>query len=118
VRGISERAIASRFLDELPREHVQFSDQSGWQEAGWDIPGGVRGERAGAAASPSRGVSGGRSSVQGFRVGMRVRHPQFGLGEIIGLTGGGDARAQVRFRDVGVKTLVLQYARLEKVGGE
>jgi DNA helicase-2/ATP-dependent DNA helicase PcrA len=49
---------------------------------------------------------------------MRVRHPQFGLGEIIGLTGGGDARAQVRFRDVGVKTLVLQYARLEKVGGE
>lgn len=119
VRGISERAIASRFLDELPREHVQLSDQSGWQEAGWDVPGASRGDRPGAASSSPRGGSGGgNSSVQGFRVGMRVRHPQFGLGEIIGLTGGGDARAQVKFREVGVKTLVLQYARLEKLGGE
>lgn len=114
VRGISEHTIASRFLSELPRDHVQVSDQSGWQEAGWDIPGAspARDRPSASAASSSAGRS---AAVQGFRVGMRVRHPQFGLGEIIGLNGGQDARAQVRFREVGVKTLVLQYARLERI---
>ena len=28
VRGITERTMTSRFIDELPREHVQLSDQS------------------------------------------------------------------------------------------
>jgi hypothetical protein len=44
-----------------------------------------------------------------------VRHPQFGIGRVEGVTGGAGARAQIRFRDVGIKTLVLEYARLELI---
>ena len=44
-----------------------------------------------------------------------VRHPQFGLGKVASISGGHDARAQVAFRQAGLKTLVLAYARLERV---
>jgi len=50
-------------------------------------------------------------------VGVMVRHPQFGLGRIESITPGQDARARIAFRQVGAKTLVLQYARLERVEG-
>ncbi len=40
VRGVPERTISSRFLEELPAEHVLKSDQAGWQEPGWDEDGG------------------------------------------------------------------------------
>lgn len=94
IRGRSERTIPSRFLDELPREHVRVSDQS---EAWEDFDGGFGGG----------GDSGGS---RGLPAGSRVRHPQFGVGEVLSVEGG--MRAKIRFRDVGVKTLVLEYARL------
>ncbi len=48
---------------------------------------------------------------------MRVRHPQFGVGTIENISSGMDARAQIKFREAGMKTLVLQYARLERIDG-
>jgi hypothetical protein len=42
-----------------------------------------------------------------------VRHPRFGVGKIVNVTSGSNARAKIDFRTVGVKTLVLEYARLE-----
>ncbi len=121
VRGLTERAIASRFIDELPREHVSISDQSEWNEAGWD------GDRSDRPAAARRGGGGGSDSTsrgsvtdsrgQRLSVGVRVRHPQFGIGEVVSVNGGVDARAQVKFREVGIKTLVLQYARLELISG-
>ena len=112
VRGISERSMTSRFLEELPREHVTVSDQGEWSEAGWDRPSASTGTRSGTTTSTARVRD---SRGQTLTIGVRVRHPQFGVGEVVGITGGGDARAQVRFRDVGVKTLVLEYARLERL---
>ena len=44
-----------------------------------------------------------------------VRHPQFGLGKVMSVSGGSNARAQIQFKDVGTKTLVLEYARLERL---
>ena len=47
---------------------------------------------------------------------MTVRHSQFGRGTILAIHGAGsNARARVRFQRVGVKTLVLEFARLEIV---
>lgn len=131
VRGITERAIESRFLSELPREHVNMSDQAGFSEPGWDrdaetggtggggrdgprfVPDGSEGLRA------SRGRSAGAKDSRGapLMVGSMVRHPQFGVGRVASITMGQDARATVNFRSVGTKTLVLQYARLEVVEG-
>ncbi|MGF1529425.1 MAG: DNA helicase II [Candidatus Competibacterales bacterium] len=50
----------------------------------------------------------------GLRPGQRVRHPKFGEGVVRALEGrGSGARAQVSFKTVGSKWLVLAYAKLE-----
>ncbi len=53
---------------------------------------------------------------EALRPGTLVRHPQFGLGRVLELRPGGpQARARIEFNTVGTKTLILQYARLERV---
>ncbi|MFG0259757.1 MAG: hypothetical protein ACF8LK_05315, partial [Phycisphaerales bacterium JB041] len=49
-------------------------------------------------------------------VGSKVRHPQFGVGQVMSLEGGASIRAKIKFQHVGVKTLVLEYARLTRLG--
>lgn len=49
-----------------------------------------------------------------WTVGMRVRHPMFGVGRIIGLSGvGSQAKAMVEFSNGQRKQLMLAFARLE-----
>jgi len=51
-----------------------------------------------------------------YRTGMRVKHPMFGVGTIVGLAGvGAQAKATVQFSNGARKQLMLQYARLEIV---
>ncbi len=109
IRGVPERTIPSRFLGELGRGHVTVSDES--DELGeLDEFTHRGGPRAGATGTPAP-----NGLAAKFPVGSRVRHPQFGLGEVVSVTGGLQARAQIRFHDVGVKTLILEYARLQRV---
>lgn len=138
-RGLMERTIPSRFLGELPKGGVSVSDLSdegagyggafdddGVGGAGDETPvwGKTRGsfttEAKWGAGGASRGGRGGGSGAGGsvpgvaFPVGSMVRHPQFGVGRVESITGiGANTRARISFRDVGPKTLVLQYARLE-----
>ncbi len=114
IRGLSERTISSRFLDELNDQHTSVKDMAdvfaGLEETEWsgrDFEG-ARRERLSGPPDP-----GSRSGT--LRAGVRVRHPQFGLGTIRSIIAGGNARAVVDFPAVGTKTLVLQYARLEQV---
>ena len=99
-RGMTDRTIPSRFLEELDREHAIFSDQAGIEDE-WEAPpvetrvGKGRAQRAG-----------------GLSEGAVVRHPRFGMGTVVEA---GSGRVRVNFRDVGLKTLVLEYARLEVV---
>lgn len=117
IRGVPERTIQSRFLEELPREHVTFSEQAdAFRDSdpfGDDFAddGGGTGSRP---TSDRRRVdqSGRSGGVGGLSSGSRVRHPQFGDGVVVTVTGGLGARATVKFASVGTKTLVLQYARL------
>ncbi len=114
MRGMSERTIPSRFLSELPAEHVSvrnmsdvsggLGDEWGEQHDSGDI------EFSDAARAPSR-----PKLNAPFPVGCEVRHPQFGLGKVQAVTGGANARVTVAFRGLGVKTLVLEYARLTRV---
>ncbi|HMN40579.1 MAG TPA: UvrD-helicase domain-containing protein [Phycisphaerales bacterium] len=127
IRGITERTIESRFLHELPRAHITMSDQSGFNEPGWDnLEDRVqRSRESGPRFVPDESSRSSRGKVSGpkdsrgqpLAVGVMVRHPQFGLGRIASITSGQDARARIEFRQVGPKTLVLQYARLERVEG-
>ena len=138
-RGMPERTIPSRFLGELPEGGVVVSDQSdalrGLEEfmegGGGGVGGGVRqnrraqqqgtwddfdfdqtGEERLERARGRGGNAGGGGSGEP-RVGARVRHPQFGVGTVVEVSGlGRNRRARIQFADVGTKTLVLEHARL------
>ncbi len=110
--------IASRFLDELPRDLLQWlSPQRRRTGGAIDVDPSEWGERAapyvpahGHAAPPPSA----RDATSGWRIGQSVRHAKFGIGIIIDAEGrGGDARVQVNFREVGVKWLALEYAKLD-----
>jgi DNA helicase-2/ATP-dependent DNA helicase PcrA len=102
-RGQSVRAAPSRFLSEIPASLLRVDDR-----ARGPAPEGAgdAGTRRDAATGATRGAG------PAYRAGVRVRHPQFGVGEIVSVTPGRSPKAVVRFRDAGTKTLILEYARL------
>ncbi len=126
VRGVPERTIESRFIEELGAEHVQRTDLSDdWDDFDQtddapraarprhDMPTGTLGQidttpTSLNASAPSVGFD--------FPVGSLVRHPQFGPGKVLSVSRGRYARARVKFRDAGEKTLILEYARLTRIG--
>ena len=111
--------IASRFLDELPRELVQWLSPQRLRTGGRaiDVDPSEWGARIAAITPASGSVTNAqerRDLLPGWRVGQTVRHTKFGVGIIVGAEGrGGDARVQVNFREAGVKWLALEYAKLE-----
>jgi DNA helicase-2/ATP-dependent DNA helicase PcrA len=107
LHGQTRYNIVSRFLDEIPRELVQWlSPQTRRSAYSMDT--------AEWGAVPSRPQT--TPPAPAWRIGQSVRHAKFGVGVIIEAEGrGDDARVQVNFRDAGVKWLALEYARLEKV---
>ncbi len=53
-----------------------------------------------------------------LRAGDRVRHQKFGDGVVVDVRGaGGDAFVTVQFDDVGRKSIMLNYAKMEKLDG-
>ena len=135
LHGQTRYAMRSRFLDEIPQEHLKWLSpkvrvpvSEGWgsnagaRENTWS--GAYR--RGDAYGRPSSGTaaprvprsltSGVTVGEQHFRIGQGVRHQKFGDGTIISLSGmGQDAQAQIQFRDAGTKTLALGIARLEVI---
>jgi DNA helicase-2/ATP-dependent DNA helicase PcrA len=130
----------SRFLSEIPDALVQrydfvgygpsyggsrgYGDRdaafSGRRGAGtYASPYGDRRVTRGPSARPEGPVSRPEdedqsSHASGVRLGMRVRHPQFGAGTVIGLEDhGDDVKLTVRFGGVGVKRLLGRYAKLQ-----
>ncbi|HVS72170.1 MAG TPA: UvrD-helicase domain-containing protein [Phycisphaerae bacterium] len=143
IRGQTERTVESQFLNEMPAECFEEIDLTGDDEGVGSL--GYRDEAsyarraqqqrgAGGAGSGFGGYGGGSGggarreaeaasqrrqadAVAGeFRKGVLVRHPQFGLGRIESIEpSGATTKAVVHFQGSGKKTLILQYARLEKV---
>lgn len=115
LHGQTRYSIRSRFLEEIPEDHTKWlsarTTNSGWLDQSF----------AGSAvkSQPSVGSSNGLAvgSVK-YRVGQGVRHPRFGEGTILALSGVGlDAQAQIHFLDVGTKTLALGIAKLDIIQG-
>jgi DNA helicase-2/ATP-dependent DNA helicase PcrA len=110
--------VASRFLDEVPRELVQWlSPHRARARGALEFDAAEWGETRGASfapANPPRAAANVRDERAGWRIGQSVRHAKFGLGIIVDAEGrGSDARVQVNFREAGVKWLALEYAKLE-----
>lgn len=124
LHGQTRYAMRSRFLSEVPDEHLKWiTPKQGFSETEPRWKGALH-SGADAFGRPSTGrmtplparsvTSGVTVGSQQFRVGQGVKHARFGEGTIIGLSGSGlEAQAQIQFRDVGLKTLALGVAKLD-----
>ena len=64
-----------------------------------------------------RDFSAPRSNHAPLSVGMVVQHDRFGVGEVLSTEGAGEnAKAAIKFRNAGVKTLLLKFAKLKIIG--
>ena len=135
--GSTQYNPPSRFLEEIPERLVtsvegnrRASRGGTWSDYGRASSGGSyqsdstggtsaiersRERRVEHALRPSGPTPSGAEAL-GLRVGDDVKHPTFGEGVVLDLSGAGDkAEAHVRFAGVGEKHLLLAWAPLEKV---
>jgi DNA helicase-2/ATP-dependent DNA helicase PcrA len=139
VFGEYRNSEPSRFLNEVPAALMQRYDFVGYgsyggayaapygNSRGFDGRESGVGNRSGTArgsraASPQHAEpvykpedEDQSAPASGLRLGMRVRHPQFGVGTVLAIEDhGDDVKLTVRFVSVGAKRLLGKYARLEK----
>lgn len=124
VFGEYQATEPSRFLDEIPPELVErlapawTPQYGGFSHRHYEFrtnPYGRKG-RAGRfrEADPDYAYENEDQSAVNLRPGMRVRHAQFGVGNIVGVEEhNDDLKITVRFNTVGTKKLLAKYARLE-----
>jgi len=115
VFGRTEPTIPSRFLQEIPPSEV---DAINLAREEWESPViRLSGESRKLVMDGYDGDSAsGKPHPSGFNAGDVVRHARFGQGRILTVRGfGAQTRAQVQFNVHGVKTLILEYANLQKV---
>jgi DNA helicase-2/ATP-dependent DNA helicase PcrA len=116
----------SRFLSELPEEAVEgaglLSAAPLWRQRATrrsrtaQRPAGAVVRRVRRSETEELVYDGEMPEDDGYAVGDRVGHPEYGRGEVIGIQGYGDrAKVRVRFHAIGIKLLVLRYANLRKV---
>jgi DNA helicase-2/ATP-dependent DNA helicase PcrA len=123
VFGEYQSSQPSRFIDEVPQELIERiapsftssgdrSYQSNFYEFRTNPYG--RGRRARETESVYSYEDEDQSTGMSLRPGMRVRHPQFGVGSVVSVERlDDDTKLVVRFAAVGQKTLRARYARLE-----
>ncbi|MFD1661592.1 DNA helicase PcrA [Streptomyces caeni] len=116
----------SRFLEEIPDQHVEWKRTSAPSAP---VPAGPlsgvaaslsstrsRSSAVGAAGFATRRGGATEKPVISLTVGDRVTHDQFGLGTVVGVKGtGSNAEATIDFGDTKPKRLLLRYAPVEKL---
>jgi DNA helicase-2/ATP-dependent DNA helicase PcrA len=117
VFGKTLPAIPSRFLNELPDDQIEcvdISNQNNESFADDDEDEQDDGDEIEVHAAPPRAPE--RQREGAWPPGTWVRHQSLGVGRLVKITGVGDqAKAQVAFSTGGVKTLLLQYANLQRI---
>ncbi len=110
LHGRSRYNQPSRFMAEIPAELVERIAKRPPRWTSHTATPSWAGNARAAAASPAQSAGAPGSA---WRIGQNVLHGKFGPGVIMDAEGRGlDARVQVKFRDVGVKWLALEYAKL------
>ncbi len=124
IHGQWQSAVRSRFVDELPPEHIEFVAEpgldvrnSGFAVGGWPGASEPKPMAAGrswaerriplvtaSAPAPRRGIEVRR--VGGFAVGDRVFHQKFGYGDVLAVD---DNKLAIRFEHAGDKNVLDAY---------
>jgi ATP-dependent DNA helicase UvrD/PcrA len=127
IFGEYQSSKPSRFIDEVPAELINqiapsySSASSGYQgsfphyEFRTNPYGrGRRGDRVKETTGTYAYEDEDQSTGLALKLGMKVRHPQFGVGTVLSVEAlDDDTKLVVRFTAVGTKTLRAKYARLE-----
>jgi DNA helicase-2/ATP-dependent DNA helicase PcrA len=124
VFGEYQATEPSRFLDEIPAELVDKIApawnavyQSAFSHRHYDFrtnPYGRKGRGRVREGEQTYSYEDEDQSGANVRVGMRVRHPQFGVGTVLAVEEhNDDMKVTVRFASVGTKKLLSKYAKLE-----
>ncbi|HHT9155622.1 MAG TPA: ATP-dependent helicase, partial [Candidatus Tripitaka sp. YC43] len=119
--GLKVASIPSSFLQELPKEVVEEVDRTSPAE-GASYRGEAGSWKSASAGRVERTFTDDRFSceeevaVGEFSTGERVKHPTFGVGRIRETTGYGKGQMVVIDFPVGRKTLLVEHARLKKIG--
>lgn len=103
LRGMTQRTVRSPFLDELPSDAIEWIGDIG----ATDGQGSEAGSKASQALPPD---------IELWEVGTLVRHPAFGLGQIMSMHGGPRrTHVDVQFKDGPRRSWVLEFAPLQRV---
>jgi DNA helicase-2/ATP-dependent DNA helicase PcrA len=106
IHGQSFYSLNSRFLDEIPRNFLNYIKNPNNESATKSYEN--------TNAFSKKMVS--SSSSSNYSIGQVVKHSKFGLGTIVNYEGNGDSmRLQIKFQKVGTKWLISSYANLELV---
>ena len=130
VFGQWQSAMPSRFIDELPEEHVevltppglygggfgaampsstlhdQAAEANVYNSPGWRRLQARAGDRGVSQPSEARNVTIDMNAVSSFTMGERVFHQKFGYGEVIGIEGD---KLEVAFEKAGNKKVVSRF---------
>ena len=106
MHGSEQPCQPSRFLREIdPSCVVELRPRANLRRPAWGRS---------PATAPARRRAPVEDTVGGLKLGQSVRHPKFGDGTVLGFDGDGDrTRVEVQFEQVGLKVLMLAYAKLE-----
>jgi DNA helicase-2/ATP-dependent DNA helicase PcrA len=125
IFGEYQSSEPSRFIDEVPAELVErvaasYSSSSyqgnfpHYEFRTNPYGRGRRGDRVRETAATYAYEDEDQSTGMALKLGMKVRHPQFGIGTVLSVEAlDDDTKLVVRFVAVGTKTLRAKYARLE-----
>jgi ATP-dependent DNA helicase UvrD/PcrA len=125
VFGEYQATEPSRFLDEIPAELVEriapsYANpyQGGFSHQHYEFRTNPYGRKGRGARfreeAASYSYEDEDQSALAVKLGMRVRHAQFGVGTVVGVEEhNDDLKITVRFNTVGVKKLLAKYAKLE-----
>ncbi len=123
VFGEYQSTEPSRFLDEIPPELIRRIEPvvaPSWNSTRYESRNPYSRKYGQAKAKETSATpfasyeNEDQSSSSGLKVGLRVRHAQFGVGTIVAVDGDGDEmRITVKFNTVGTKKLLARYANLQ-----
>jgi DNA helicase-2/ATP-dependent DNA helicase PcrA len=123
IFGEYQSSEPSRFIDEVPAELVERITPS-YSSSGYQgnfphyefrtNPYGRGGHKAKESTATYAYEDEDQSTGMALRLGMKVRHPQFGVGTVLSVEAlDDDTKLVVRFNAVGTKTLRAKFAKLE-----
>ena len=120
--GAPQHNPASRFVDELPVDLVEWRRTEGamtsWNRPQLGLPQRAPQRRFGSAAARTDAARKATATreIPSLEPGDRVTHDSFGLGTVVALEGAGESSvASIDFGSEGVKRLLLRYAPVEKL---